>query len=219
MEIYTCDQGTEEWFRVRAGIPTASEFGALMASGRGGAESKTRRSYLLKLAGEILTGEPADNFRTPDTHRGRRLESEVRDLYAFVTDHEVGRTGFIVNDGKGCSPDGLIASDGMLEVKTKLPHLLIEVLLKDEFPADHKAQCQGALWVAERDWIDIAVYWPRLPLFVRRAHRDEEYIARLASAVEAFNDELYETVLKVRSYPSKLSLVEQMRLSVAECVP
>jgi hypothetical protein len=216
MEIHTCDQGTEEWFRARAGIPTASEFGAIVATGRGGAESKTRRSYLLKLAGEILTGELTEAFRTTDTDRGHRLENEVRDLYAFVTDHEVSRAGFIVNEGKGCSPDGLIASDGMLEIKTKLPHLLIEVLLKDEFPPDHKAQCQGALWVAEREWIDIAVYWPRLPLFIRRAHRDEAYITQLASAVEAFNAELYETVLKVRSYPTKLSLAEQMTLSIAE---
>jgi hypothetical protein len=180
MEIYGCDQGTEEWFRLRAGIPTASEFAAIMATGRGGAESKTRRSYLLRLAGEILTGEPAETFRTPDTVRGRSLEREVRNLYSFVTDKKVQQIGFIVNQGKGCSPDGLIGSDGMLEVKTKLPHLLIEVLLKDEFPPDHKAQCQGALWVAEREWIDIAVYWPRLPLFIARAHRDEDYIGRLA---------------------------------------
>jgi hypothetical protein len=219
MEIYTCDQGSEEWFRVRAGIPTTSEFAAIMASGRGGAESRTRRSYLLKLAGEILTGEPAESFRNADTDRGHRLEADVRDLYCFVTDHEIGRIGFIVNGNKGCSPDGLIASDGMLEVKTKQPHLLIEVLLKDEFPPDHKAQCQGALWVAEREWVDIAVYWPRLPLFIKRAHRDEKYITELAAAVDAFNAELYETILRVRSYPAKLPLARQLTRSLAEGLP
>ena len=61
----------------------------------------------------------------------------------------------------------------MMEVKTKLPHLALECLLRGEFPTEHKAQCQGALWVAEREWIDLVAYWPKLPLFVARAYRDE----------------------------------------------
>jgi predicted phage-related endonuclease len=93
----------------------------------------------------------------------------------------------------------------MLEIKTKLPHLLIDCLLKDNFPPEHRAQCQGALWVAEREWIDIAVYWPGLPLFVKRAHRDEEYINQIASAVAQFNEELAEIVAKVRNYGMRVA--------------
>ena len=66
----------------------------------------------------------------------------------------------------------------MLEIKTKLPHLMIEVLGRGAFPPEHVAQCQGALWVAEREWIDIAVYWPRMPRFVKRTTRDEAYIKK-----------------------------------------
>ena len=72
--------------------------------------------------------------------------------------------------------------------------------MSDEFPAEHKAQCQGALWVCEREWIDIAVYWPRLPLFVKRAYRDEAYIASIAKAVREFNDELAEIVARLRKF-------------------
>ena len=61
-------------------------------------------------------------------------------------------------------------------------------------------QCQGALWIAEREWIDIGCYWPKLPLFVKRAYRDEDYIRTLADAVDRFNDELGETVERIRRY-------------------
>jgi len=88
----------------------------------------------------------------------------------------------------------------MLEIKTKLPHLLIDCILKDDFPAEHKAQCQGALWVAEREWVDIAVYWPRMPLFVKRAYRDEEYISKLSDAIDAFNADLVAVVDRIKAY-------------------
>lgn len=199
MEIITCDQGSEEWFRARMGIPTASEFHTVLAKGKDGGASLTRKTYLMKLAGEIITGESMENYQNGHMERGKLMEDEARDMYAFMTDADPERVGFIVNGRKGCSPDSLIGSEGMLEIKTKLPHLLIELLLKDEFPPEHKAQCQGALWVAEREWIDIAVYWPKLPLFVKRAPRDEAYIAKLASEVDRFNTELNETVARIKS--------------------
>lgn len=196
------EQGTPDWFRARMGIPTASEFSTLMAKGRDGGESKTRKTYMLKLAGEIITGEPMENYTNAHMERGKIMEAEARDFYAFTADSEPQRVGFIKNDFKGCSPDSLIGTNGMLEIKTALPHILGELILKDDFPPEHKAQCQGALWVAEREWIDLIVYWPGMPRFVKRAHRDDAYIATLARAVEAFNVELAMTVNKLRSYGS-----------------
>lgn len=200
LRILTCEQGSPEWLQARAGLPTASEFSTVMAKGRDGGASKTRRTYLLRLAGEILTGEPAETYSNHHMDRGHTLEPEARILYAFQADVDPEQVGFIVNGPKGCSPDSLIGVNGALEIKTKLPALLIDVLLRDEFPAEHKAQCQGVLWVAEREWIDIAVYWPKLPLFVKRAHRDDTYIATMSAAVDQFNAELHETVERVRRY-------------------
>lgn len=201
--IIDVEQGSEEWFRVRAGMPTASEFATVMASGRNGGESKTRRTYLLKLAGELLTGEPMESYTNVHMERGKVMEDEARNLYSFMKDAEPQRVGFIINGIKGCSPDSLLGDKGMLEIKTKLAHLTLDCLLKDEFPPEHKAQCQGALWVAERDWIDIAVYWPKLPLFVKRATRDDAYIKTLESAVADFNAELAETVARIKCYEMK----------------
>ena len=67
-----------------------------------------------------------------------------------------------------------------------LEHLQLELILNDTFPSEHYAQCQGLLWVSERKWIDFLSYWPGLPLYRKRVERDEEYIQRLADAVQLF---------------------------------
>ena len=195
LEIFEdIEQGTDEWRQVRAGIPTASAFKSILAKGEG----KMRKTYMHKLAGEIITGEPAESYSNGYMDRGHALEAEARDLYAFMSDAEPKQVGFIRNGAKGCSPDSLIGDAGMLEIKTQAPHLLIETLIADKFPAEHVAQCQGALWVAEREWIDLVVYYPGMPTFTKRAYRDEEYIAALAGHVDAFNVELQALVEKVR---------------------
>lgn len=208
MKIIDCEQGSEEWFRARAGMATASEFSTVMAKGEG----KTRRTYLYKLAGEIITGQPTESYSNAHMERGKVMEDEARDFYAFMYDAEPERVGFIVNGSAGCSPDSLLGTDGMLEIKTKLPHLMIETIIADKFPAEHKAQCQGALWVAEREWIDIAVYWPGMPLFVKRATRDDLYIKTLSDEVARFNEELAAVVAQVRRYgkqpsPSEMNIL------------
>lgn len=193
------EQGTNEWYQCRLGIPTASQFHTVLASGRGGGESKTRREYLYKLAGEILTGEPMYSYSNAHMERGKEMESEARDMYVFLTDMEPLRVGFIRNGQKGCSPDSLLGNDGMLEIKTKLAHLQCEVLDYDELPSEHKPQCQGQLWVAEREWVDFCSYWPKLPLFAKRVYRDEPYIKKLAAEVDRFNNELASLVEKIRA--------------------
>ncbi|MDO8912336.1 MAG: YqaJ viral recombinase family protein [Phenylobacterium sp.] len=190
------EQGTEAWHQLRCGLPTSSKFSDIMAKGEG----KTRRTYMLRLAGEIITGQPAETFKSAEMERGNAMEEDAREAYAFTQGQDVRQVGFIVNGPKGCSPDGLIDANGMVEFKTKKPELHIACLLKDEFPSEHRAQCQGALWVAEREWIDLGVYWPGLPLFVKRAYRDDNFIRDLAHAVDVFNVELHETVEKVRRY-------------------
>lgn len=186
IEIFDCEQGSAEWHRCRLGIPTASEFKSVLAKGEG----KMRRTYLMKLLGERFTGEPADNYSNGYMDRGHAMEEEARNAYAFMHDAEITRVGFIRNSGKGCSPDGLIGSDGMTEVKTKLPHLQLEAMFAGKLPSEHQAQVQGALWVAEREWCDFVSYWPKLPLFVVRVHRNEDYIKTVASEIDRFNDEL-----------------------------
>lgn len=170
-----------------------------MAKGKNG-ESKMRRTYLLKLVGELITGEPMMSFTNHHIERGRVMEAEARHFYSFMTDAEPAPVGFIRNGNAGASPDALLGKNGLLEIKTALPHILIDLILKDQFPAEHKAQCQGQLWIAQREWLDLIVYWPKLPLFVKRITRDEDYIEELSSAVDQFNDELHALAEKIAAY-------------------
>lgn len=193
-------QGTPEWFRCRAGIPTASKFSTVMAKGEG----KTRSEYMRKLAGEILTGEPSEQFSNVHTDRGNAMEDEARETYAFIESAEIRRVGFIRNGNKGASPDSLVGKNGGLEIKTALPHIQIDRLERNRLPPEHKAQVYGNIWLAEREWWDFVSFWPRLPLLTVRVYRDENYIKEMSDEVDRFNDELAAMVERIRTYsPSK----------------
>ena len=210
-KIIDCIQGTETWFAARRGIPTASCFSQILAKGEG----KTRRSYLYKLAAEIVTGEVTEGYRNADMDRGHAMEDDARRLYAFMADVDPKLVGFVRNGDAGCSPDSLIGDDGVLEIKTQRADLLIATIFADVFPSEHVAQTQGALWITEREWIDVAIFWPKMPLFVKRARRDVRYIAALSIAVRDFNTELAETVERIKRYGGAENMQEAVRASAA----
>lgn len=215
IEIVDCLQGTPEWFAARAGIPTASEFMTVMARGKDGGVSLTRSSYMRKLAGEVLTGEPApEGYTNGHMERGKMMEDEARKFYAFMADAEPIRIGFIRNGRKGSSPDSLVGDKGGLEIKTAIPAVQIERLQRNALPSEHKAQVQGNLWVSEREWWDFMSYCPKLPPLVKRVYRDETYIATLSAAVDAFNEELDAVVESIRRYNGS-NLREQLQASLA----
>lgn len=202
------EQGTEEWFQIKCGRITASRFFITMMRGRKKDEpSATRRTYMLELAGEIITGKPAKGFQgNYATDRGHEHEPEAIALYSLKKNTEVKAVGFISGvDGVGYSPDGLIGENGLLECKSKEPKFHLELLLCEsdttlqKLLKPHMAQCQGGLWVSEREWIDFVSYWPGLPLFVKRIYRDEEYIKNLESEVYRFRDELNEITEKIKA--------------------
>lgn len=197
MEIFTdLIQGTDEWFQARLGIPTASKFATVMAKGEG----KTRSEYMRKLAGEIITGEVTESFSNSHTERGKEMEDEARQAYAFINSLEPELVGFIRNGEKGASPDSLIGVIGGLEIKTALPHIQIDRLERNRLPPEHKAQVQGNLWISDREWWDFVSYWPRLPMLCVRVFRDEDYIKTMSDEIDRFNDEKAALIERIRSY-------------------
>jgi hypothetical protein len=204
IQIFEMDQGGEEWAKARLGIPTASRFATVMAKGEG----KTRNEYMRKLAGEIITGETMDSFTNGHMDRGKEMEDEARNLYAFLTDAEIRRVGFIRNGKKGASPDSLVGTEGGLEIKTALAHIQIERLLRGDLPSEHKAQVQGNVWLAERDWWDFCSYSPKLPLLKVRVFRDDIYIKNMSGEIDRFNDELAAMVESVRNYDRRSEILK-----------
>lgn len=200
MQIIDCEQNSEAWFAARLGIPTASEFKTLIGVKKDAKDKVTRQTYMRKLAGEILTGDPMETYTNIHMERGKEQEDEARNLYAFMKDVEPQRVGFIRNGNTGCSPDSLIGTNGGLEIKTALAHIQIERLERDEFPSEHTFQVHGNIWLAEREWWDFASFCPKLPLFTKRVFRDEARIKEIAAAVDQFNSELHELVERIRRY-------------------
>lgn len=204
--IHDVEQGSEKWRRVRMGIPTASMLHAIMATGRSDPESKTRAKYMRQLAYEIITGEPMETYSNARMDLGKKLEPEAVSLYQMMADVEVERIGFVTLRYRGdrmigASPDGLVGIKGGVEIKTEDPHLLIarlEAGAAAGFPAEHVAQCAGNMWALDRDWWDLAIFYPRLPMFRRTLRKDSRFLARIEIAVEAFLDELETVVEKVR---------------------
>lgn len=200
MQIITeVQQGSPEWLALRLGIVTCSELECLLVNGKGeagfGAGAFT---YMNTLIGERITGEAADPFQgNRHTERGHELEAVARKLYEDREEVETNQVAIILNHGAGYSPDSLVGQKGLTEIKTKLPKFQVEVILSGEIPKEHVAQCQGGLWVSEREWIDFVCYWPGMPLFIKRAYRDEAMIRKLNERVKTFYEILDERMNQV----------------------
>lgn len=199
MKIHDVVQGTPEWYAVRCGLVTASCFSDVMAGGAG----KVRDLYMRKLAGEIITGDVQEKFSNSHMEHGNAVEDEARKMYQMLANTDVTQVGFIeTNHGKyrvGCSPDGLVGDVGMVEIKRQGPHLLID-RMRNGAGDTHMPQLQGSMWIAEREWIDLVCYYPKMPLWRQRVRRDNNYIERLKVGITAFCEELDQLVDWVRRY-------------------
>ena len=185
-------QGSEEWRRLRMGVPTASEFHRILTPG--GKPSASAEKYLFELLGELLMARPMEKPTYPWMQRGNDLEADAANWYELQCDTETRVVGFCTTDDGtiGASPDRLVSDDGLLELKCPAPDTHVRYLL---FPSkgvdgDYKVQVQGQLYVTERKWCDVVSYHPELPSVIVRVERDEEYIAKLDAALHAFTEQL-----------------------------
>lgn len=207
VEVIDVEQGSPEWFKARLGLPTASMFSVIMAEGRNDTESKTRTDYLYELAGETISGLQAERWSGKAMERGREMEDEARQRYERThLSSEITRIGLLKNSGLmkyatvGASPDALVDDDGGLEIKTMIPKLLIRRLMNAAtLPPEHKWQVLGNIWVSERSWWDISIYYPKMPPFVVRVERNDVLIKQLSDEVERFSYELKTLVAKLRA--------------------
>lgn len=196
------DQRSDEWFAARCGKLTASRFADVMNVLKDGTPGANRRALVTLLAVERLTGSTVETFQNDAMRRGTELEPEARAAYEAHTGELVEETGFVPHpslDYVGVSPDGLLGSDGLVELKcpaNMAKHL--DAIRSGGHAKEYRWQLQGQLWVTGRKWVDATSFDPRFPEHLRiavvRVERDEIAIKQLAAECAKANDEI-ETIL------------------------
>lgn len=203
-------QGTQEWIEARLGKITASRFSDCLANGRGGGVSKTLLTYLDDLVCEHLTRRPASTLKTFAMEWGQQYEPVARLEYERASNREVRQVGFVQYGQKlvGCSPDGFVGDDGLIEIKCPLtpgPHL--RVVEARQIPDEHVAQVQGNLWITSREWCDFVSYHEHFPeelqMVVVRVDRDEAFIRSMEERIMTAEALLYQRLGQVLAIMNK----------------
>ena len=185
-------QGSPEWKAERVGNATASRFDDVQAKVKVG-EAKGRIKYRVQLATERLTGNPVEGYQNAAMQWGIATEPEARMNYEAARGVVVEEVGFVKHPkipNCGASPDGLVGSDGMVEIKCPESTTHLTWMEAGVLPSEHVAQIQGQMWVTGRQWVDFVSYDPRFPenlrLFIVRVPRDDAYIKDLEAEVRVF---------------------------------
>lgn len=190
------EQRSEDWFKARLGKVTASRVSDVMARTKTG-YSASRANYMAELICERLTGQPAERFTSAAMQWGTDTEPHAKAAYAFMRDAAIEDVGFVLHStisDFGASPDGLVGSDGLVEIKCPNTATHIDMLLNDGVEGKYLIQMQVQMACTGRLWCDFVSFDPRLPvdmqLFVKRIKRDEDWISEIEKEVSAFLGEI-----------------------------
>ena len=194
-------QGTTAWANARLGIPTASAFSKIITP-KTTKPSDQADKYMWSLIAEQLLSVPMDDATSGFMERGTAMEKRAVSFYELQRDCEVDRVGFVLRNDRrvGCSPDGFVGADGLLEIKIASAPIHVGYMLGEAAADKYRCQVQGQLWLCERDWIDTESYHPELVTVIVRQRRDEAFIAKLAAAIDQFLDYLDESKLKLQQF-------------------
>jgi putative phage-type endonuclease len=184
--IKNIEQGSEEWFKMRLGVATASNFSKIVTST--GKLSTTLSAYALDLASQSLLEEQEESYQNEAMRRGNELEPEAKQAYQEATFNSVEEVTFITCGDYGYSPDGLVSEDGLIEIKCPQANTHTKYLCDNKLPTAYIQQVQGGLMVSGRKWCDFVSYHPSFKgdkkLFIVRVERDEEFIKALKAGID-----------------------------------
>lgn len=141
LKIPKIEQRTPEWYEVRKGIITASEF----AQALGKAKFGTQKEFFQKKSGH--EEEKAFNASAPPLKWGTMFEQVACDIYAMRTSQRVHEFGLLKHPSIsffGASPDGITNNGIMVEIKCPYQRKIT-----GEVPLQYYYQIQGQLSVCE----------------------------------------------------------------------
>lgn len=174
-------EANPDWLALRAGKFSGSDFVIMLGNG------ETKRKMILEKATEHILGKPCnkDHYTNSDMLRGIELEPIARQLYIQETFNEVEEVGFIEKDEYcGCSPDGLVGDNGLIEIKCPKDTVFVEQKISGKIKQEYYVQIQYNLFISDRKWCDYVAYNENFPLLIRRYYRDEEVIKKIKEALE-----------------------------------
>ena len=217
VKVFYCEQRSDEWLRIKRGIPSASQFDRILSAVEC-KPSKSQNGYIDELIAEQVSQdyseEPEQAYSSAAMRAGVEYEPMARSWYAFDQGVDVEEVGFVLSScGRfGVSPDGLIGDKGILEIKRPLLKTHVKWLREGGLPNDHKVQCHAAMLASERDWCDFLSYSPsdELDNLVVRVVRDD-FTQKLSEELERF-------LAKYRMAMEKLGLKCKRPIDDAEFV-
>jgi len=198
------EQRTDEWFQARLGKVTASRISDVMAKTKSG-PSASRANYMAELIVERLTGKAGDSYQNAAMIWGTNTEPLARAAYEAHRGVLVEETGFVPHPKlamSGASPDGLVGTDGLVEIKCPNTATHIDTMMTETVPMKYILQMQWQMLCTGREWCDFVSYDPRMPegmqLFVQRHPFSNDTALDMTREVEAFLAELNEKVSKLK---------------------
>lgn len=198
-------QGSDEWFAARMGKVTASRMADVLARTKTG-WGASRANYMAELLCERLTGQMGDRFNSAAMQWGKDTEPQARAAYEFMTGSAVEEIGFVDHPSigmAGASPDGLVSSDGLVEIKCPNTATHIDTLLNEAIPGKYRTQMLWQIACTGRAWCDFVSFDPRLPadmqLWISRVTPEPGEIDALESAAREFLMELDAKIDALRS--------------------
>lgn len=193
-------QGSPEWLEFRKTKITAT-----------GAYELLQGRSIQSILDEKANSE--DNFSgNYYTERGHLLEKEARDLYSELNSVEVVEVGAVINKkypDYACSPDGLVLSEGGIEIKCFKEDRQEDVF--ENLDPEIVCQIQFNLFITERKWWDWVLYNPEVEdiskaYHCKRFYPDEEIFKKfrqaLTSPVES--SQVKETALQIINLETQL---------------
>jgi hypothetical protein len=173
------EQNTDEWLDLRGGKLTSSKIGCIMAN-YGKAFGEPAKKYAVNIAIEQITGKPiASTYSNEHMERGHEQEPIARQLYERKTFSTVTNGGFFESDFIGCSPDGLVCDNGVIEIKSVIAPVHFSSIKRYCVDPAYKWQCIANLKFTGRDWLDFVSYCSDFPidnqLFIHRMNKEDYY--------------------------------------------
>jgi len=198
-------QGSDEWHELRRGVFTATAVRHALTPTLKIADNDKSRGHVYELAAQRITGYVEPSYVNDHMLRGMSDEILARDIYS-ARYAPVRETGFVTNDKWGFtigySPDGLVAANGLIEVKSHLQKIHLETILRHvdtgEIPADYMLQCQTGLLVTEREWLDLISYCGGMHMYVMRVYPDPKVHDAIIAAATLFHERLEEVLCGYR---------------------